>query len=105
MSPTSGGVGFGLCLKHLRVFLALTALQIFTAFDRWRQSQAKALICFCEWPAPQGDIVRGYWRRGELLDGNMDVSLPQQVISAQPHCFSTTAPQIPHASMARRSWG
>lgn len=79
MSPTSGGVGSRLCLKHLRVFLALTALQIFTAFDRWRQSQAKALICFCEQPAPQGEIVRGSWRRGELLDGNVDVSLPQQV--------------------------
>lgn len=23
------------------------------------------LICFHEWPAPQGEIVRGYWRRGK----------------------------------------
>lgn len=63
MSPTSSGVGSGLCLKPHRVFPALTTSQIFTAFDSWRQSQAKVLICFHERPAPQGEIVRGHKRR------------------------------------------
>lgn len=57
MSPTCSGVGSGLSLKHLCVFPALTTSQIFTAFDSWRQSQAKVLICFHERPAPRGKLL------------------------------------------------
>lgn len=42
MSPTSGGFGSGLRLKHLCCFPALTACRIFTAFDSRSQSQVKA---------------------------------------------------------------